>query len=457
MRAAPWKDTKRRDAILARIPDKVDAAIQSASAKYFQEGTPQLDAQHRQNGHTPGINALNALNASPKAETDIPLPPWPTLHSKALYGLAGDIVRLIEPHTETDPVALLGQFLGAFGVAAGHKPTFYVDGSDHYMNLFLVLVGRTAKGRKGTSASHIRRLFHQTIDPQAPDRALAVTLAMLQGLSRGEGLIWQVRDPIMKRVPIKEKGHVVDYQEVIADAGVEDKRLLVLEAEFARVLRVMERDSNTLSATLREAWDTGDLRIMTKNAPARATSAHIGIIGHITAEELQRCLTETEAANGFGNRFLWLCVTRSKLLPEGGNISQVDFYDVKQRVHQALRFARDVDKLTRSSQARALWHDAYPLLTDERPGLLGSMIGRAEAQVLRLSSDGMSRTDMHNALGRNRKAGELGAALERLLGRHLVRVQRVKTEDAKRPTEMWYATKALAQKHLRAKRLSDST
>ena len=74
----------------------------------------------------------------------------------------------------------------------------------------------------------------------------------------------------------------------------------------------MERESSTLSATLREAWDTGNLRIMTRNSAVRATDAHIGIIGHITAEELQRCFTETSAANGFGNRFLWLCVKRAR-------------------------------------------------------------------------------------------------------------------------------------------------
>ena len=41
-------------------------------------------------------------------------------------------------------------------------------------------------------------------------------------------------------------------------------------------------------------------------------------IGHITVEELRRNLTETETSNGFANRFLWCCVRRSKLLPEGG-------------------------------------------------------------------------------------------------------------------------------------------
>ena len=131
------------------------------------------------------------------------------------------------------------------------------------------------------------------------------------GLSSGEGLIWAVRDAIFKTERVKEKGVVCDYQEVKVDAGVTDKRLLVIESEFASTLKVMAREGNTLSATIRQAWDSGDLRILNKNSPARSTGAHISIVGHITADELKRCLDSTEAANGFANRFLWCCVQHS--------------------------------------------------------------------------------------------------------------------------------------------------
>lgn len=72
------------------------------------------------------------------------------------------------------------------------------------------------------------------------------------------------------------------------------------------VLRVLRQETNTLSAIIRQAWDGGPLRTLTKNSPAKATNAHISIIGHITKNELCRYLSETEAGNGFGNRFLWL-------------------------------------------------------------------------------------------------------------------------------------------------------
>ncbi len=112
------------------------------------------------------------------------------------------------------------------------------------------------------------------------------------GLASGEGLIWNVRDPIKRKEPIREAGKktgkIIDYQEVIADEGIDDKRLLVMESEFASVLQVCSRDRNTLSAVMRQAWDTGYLRTMTKNSPARATDAHISIVGHVTRDELRR-------------------------------------------------------------------------------------------------------------------------------------------------------------------------
>ena len=81
----------------------------------------------------------------------------------------------------------------------------------------------------------------------------------------------------------------------VVDPGIEDKRLLVQESEYARVLRVAGRDGNTLSSILRDAWDKGRLQTMTKNSAAKATGAHVSVIGHVTADELRRELSSTEA------------------------------------------------------------------------------------------------------------------------------------------------------------------
>ena len=116
-------------------------------------------------------------------------------------------------------------------------------------------------------------------------------------MSTGEGLIHAVRDGVEKEEPIKEKGRITGYQSVVVDEGVKDKRLLVMESELAKVLKVMERQGNSLSPVLRQAWDTGTLRVMTKTNPTVATDAHISLIGHITLEEyneLDKYHTEEE-------------------------------------------------------------------------------------------------------------------------------------------------------------------
>ncbi|MBU6429897.1 MAG: hypothetical protein KGR26_12865, partial [Cyanobacteria bacterium REEB65] len=312
------------------------------------------------------------------AVAEIVTPTWPDpLSREALHGLAGDIVRTIEPHTEADPAALLFQFLVAFGNAAGRSAHFVAEADRHFTNAFVALVGTTSKGRKGTSWGHVRRLF-DTVDP---DWAQA---RILSGLSSGEGLIAAVCDPIERQEPVKKEGRVVGYETVVENQGVTDKRLLVIESEFASTLRVLAREGNTLSPVLRNAWDRGDLATMTKT-PLRATGAHVSIISHVTKDELLRTLRGTETGNGFANRFVWVCARRSKCLPEGGRISEVDFAPLVLRLREALTFAASVGELRRDANARAAWGEVYPDLSEGKPGLLGAVTGRAEAQVMRFA------------------------------------------------------------------------
>lgn len=329
-------------------------------------------AQSRDRSRGPSVASVASV-ATSRA------PAWPVLNSKALHGLTGDFVRLLEPHTETDPVAILVQFLVYFGAIVGRNPHFRVEATRHGMNLYAVLVGSTSKARKGTSAQHVRRLFH-AIDPEWVEQST------VRGLSSGEGLIHAVRDPIEKREPIKEDKRIIGYQTVEADQGVEDKRLLVIEEEFASPLKMMGREGNTLSPILRTAWDGQTLSILTRNSPARATDPHISIIGHVTAGELVRLLGATEAGNGFGNRFLWVLVRRSKCLPEGGTFHAEDQAPILRRLRQAVDHARRCDELRRDDAAREIWRNVYPSLSDGKPGLLGAMIARAEAQVMRLAA-----------------------------------------------------------------------
>ena len=75
-----------------------------------------------------------------------------------------------------------------------------------------------------------------------------------------------------------------------------------------------KRDGNTLSTIVRQAWDGGDIQPLTKSNRIKATGAHIGIIGHITCQELNMLLSSIDTWNGFANRFLWACVQGQGML-----------------------------------------------------------------------------------------------------------------------------------------------
>ena len=344
-------------------------------------------------------------------------------------------------------------------------------------------MGVSSKGRKGSSWGQIRRLFEQI--------EMAWITRTFSGLSSGEGLIHLVRDAVEVQEPIKEKGHITGYQTVVKDPGVDDKRALIIEPEFAQVLKVMAREGNTLSPIIRKAWDDGHLQSLTRNSPLKATGAHISILGHIVTDELRRYLDSTEAGNGFANRFLWIAVRRSKALPEGGQIHDVDLEPLIVWLRKAVTAARFVREMRRDDEARAIWWEVYGPLSDGQPGLLGAVTSRAEAQVMRLAmiyalldrsteirkehllaalalwdyalasaryifgdqagdpiadqllaalranSEGLTRTQLNGVLGRHERAEQIARALTTL--KSLGRARRINERTEGRSVERWFA------------------
>lgn len=289
------------------------------------------------------------------------------LGEDAFYGLAGEIVREIEPHTQADLAAVLVQLLAGIGSAVGRGPGFKVENDRHYTNLFVAIVGETASARKGSSWGQARRLI-TLADPGWEER-------IVTGASSGEGLIWHIRD---------EGGELEKTSNKAADPGGDDKRLFVIEPELASVLERMHREGNTLSAVLRQAWEGGKLSTLVKHDPASVTEAHVSLAGHITPEELRRKLTVTEEANGFANRFLWIYARPSKELPWGGDPDSVNWDPYVTRLERAIHDApRKPLGVARS--ARGLWEDAYREFSIPRPGMLGAVTGRAAPLVRRLA------------------------------------------------------------------------
>jgi hypothetical protein len=205
---------------------------------------------------------------------------------------------------------------------------------------------------------------------------------ILSGFGSGEALIDAVRDPCGD------------------DAGADDKRALVREGEFVRILRVVRQEGSTLGPIIRDAWDGERLATRTVGkGPKVATGAHGSALLHVTREELERELLDVDIANGFVNRKLIVLARRSKRLPSGGNLDDQVIAELGQKVRRRLTDARKVGIMRRTVEADVLWSDWYMSLTDDVHGMFGAVTARAEAQVLRLSvayalTDGSRKIDV---------------------------------------------------------------
>jgi hypothetical protein len=304
---------------------------------------------------------------------------YPKPNPAAFHGVTGDLTLAIKPHTEADPMAIQTQLLIACGCAIGHGPHLHVGATKHFTNLHACLVGRTSKGRKGSALDFVILIMRQ-VDNQW------TSTCMTSGLSSGEGLIYAVRNPLIKKEQVKKGGKYTDeIQEQIVDFGVDDKRLFVTETEFSRPLKAMSRENNILSEIIRLAWDHGNLRSIVKNSPYQAHDAHIAIVGHVTGEELYAGLTECHFFNGFANRFLWLCVQRSNILPFGGDFALAEVMNEINQLKDTIEWARGVEEMERDDDANQLWESEYEDLSADLPGRFGAAIGRGEGQALRLS------------------------------------------------------------------------
>jgi len=412
-----------------------------------------------------------------------------SLAPEAFYGLAGDFVRIVAPHTEADDAALLVQILVAAGCLIGHGPFVPVDGGRHYANLYGCLVGDSAKARKGTSWGRTHDVCER-VDP------LWTGNRIIDGIGSGQALIECVRDGIRDPTTGMESG------------GEPDKRTLVQAPEFAALLAAQKIESSTLSAVLRNGWDSGRLQARKRGDVLTATGAHIAVVAHITRQELLKVMSDTESMNGYANRFLWVAVSRSKELPFGGDLDPAALNGVVTGLRAAIECARMVGAVGWTEEARILWRGVYHDLSEAKPGMAGAVTARGEAQVVRLAlvyallngkqeldvphlraalavwryceasarwifgdrvgdamadtmltalreaeAEGMTRTELSGLFGRHANAGRLGAALGTLTDAKLARCERTRTTG--RPSERWYATVAQAKEAKKGERTPD--
>jgi hypothetical protein len=388
-------------------------------------------------------------------------------------GLTGEIVDALSPLVESNSESLLIQLLACFGSCMGQTAYFSAAEDKHYCNLFVALVGRSARGRKGQSLNMIKELFKLVDSSWSQNR-------IQKGLSSGEGLISRVQNEA------KSDG-IFDLN---LDSETKDKRLLCIESEFSSVLKMTQREGNILSQVLRDAWDSSNLQTMTRNNPLVATEPHISIIGHITFAEMTKYLSSTEINNGLGNRFIFIKAETNKKLPFSEPIPT----DLKKYLSDCIKIslqqARNQKNTIFSKEASLYWEDFYSRISDSDETIVGALTAREAAQVRRLSMiiallngkneidveslkfgeaifnysvrtlkeiygvksgdpltdkiydllktfrHGLSRSQLHESLSKNYQKGSLDYSLNSLKSQRLVDFKKIETEG--RPQEIWY-------------------
>jgi hypothetical protein len=293
-----------------------------------------------------------------------------------LYGLAGEIGRVGSEETETNAYAIAANFITYLSCAIGRGVYLPIGNTWHHPRLFLLHIGRSGRGRKGDALSLVLRL-DQTLREIEPTLAPQIHRG---GLSSREGLVALMHD-----------GYQQGKNEVPA---IEDKRLWVVESEFANVLHQGRREGNTLSAALRDCWDGVCLKPATKSNRLYASHPHVCLSGAISPSELTSLMNSRELTNGFANRFMMIWAERSRILPFPKATSQSVIDELAHRVCQILRFvgadnheSRDRVRMELAPQAHWLYSHLYrgELSDDLGSELISTMLERRAPMLLRMA------------------------------------------------------------------------
>ncbi|MGH3903084.1 MAG: DUF3987 domain-containing protein [Pseudonocardiaceae bacterium] len=306
----------------------------------------------------------------------------------------GQLVNRVAPDTEADPIAILVSLIAAAGVHLGPGPHVQVGDDRHPLLIWPLLIGRSAAGRKGASWSTTRRLL------TTADTEFAST-NVRSGLTSGEGLaaVFTPDHPPDAASPDRKPDHKPAGPGALP-AG--DHRLLVYEPEWAAVMARMKREGNALSATLRAAWEGGDLSTM--NVTARiARGTHIGILAHISPTEFRSKVTNADMAGGTYNRFLPIAVARSQFLPLATGIPTPLLDELAFDLATRLLHGAQIGALGFTPDATRTWRRLYVEFGTDHgdDGPISEFISRTAPYTLRLAGlhaalDGQHHINTHH-------------------------------------------------------------
>lgn len=293
-----------------------------------------------------------------------------------LYGLIGEVAQAGSNDTETNAYAIAANFMAYLSCAIGRRVYLPIGNTRHHARLFCLHIGRSGRGRKGDAISLVLR-----IDEALREKALRFAPQIHRGgLSTREGLVTLIHD-----------GYRQGQQDIPA---IEDKRLWVVESEFANVLHQARRNGNTLSAALRDCWDGVHLKPATKTNRVYASNPHLSLSGAISPSELTGLMSARELSNGFANRFLMIWAERSQMLPFPKETPQPLVEHLAMKTLRVLEFIgadrpSEHDHLEMDLSPSAQWRYAQlyrdELNSDFGDGDISALLERRAPMLLRLA------------------------------------------------------------------------
>ncbi|MGW7514626.1 DnaB-like helicase N-terminal domain-containing protein [Streptomyces sp. NPDC054796] len=290
--------------------------------------------------------------------------PGPTPHPDVFCGWLGETVHQLDGTSEADPVAVLVNLLSAAGAVIGRRPHIMVGNDRHPALIWALTIGPTSSGRKGSATSTARRVLAEALpDFFGPEHTP-------RGLNSGEGLIEYVKD---------------DDSDDPTPASI-DKRLWVVESEYAVTMSRGRREGSSLPGVLRQAWDGDSLGSMVRDS-LKATDPHIAILGHITPEEFRAKMQDSEMAGGTYNRFLPVFCHRNLILPGSRGASAQLVSNLAAGWRTVLDDAARVEHVRFSPAAWELYCEhVYPALSDDSAGgVIAQFTARAAPYVQRVA------------------------------------------------------------------------
>ena len=266
----------------------------------------------------------------------------PVLPDDALYGLPGRVALKLSESTGADPASILGMFMTSFGNAIGRQPHVMFYGHDEPGLLYTLIVGKWARGRKGTAWNAVRKLFIQA-EPDWSAKDIE------SGLQSSEAMI-----------------------EAVADSPNGDPRLLILETEFARFIAAMSAQRK-FASRMRTAYDGETLSARrVKQPPLISTQHMISIIGMITPGEL---IALQKLSGGLESRMLY-------------------FYSAPARKTRTDPFTIDESEINLAEEVKEAINQAWDSIllgTDPISAALAEMRGIAPKTKFPIADDIMDR------------------------------------------------------------------